>query len=127
MRERFNQLGLLAVIAVIVYGSLSSGTNVAASGGGFPLHFVAYFVLAAAFLVNFHDTTRGHLEAIAASGFLALGLELVQAFLPMRTFSLMDFGVSFVGATLITLDHHLDAVTWFVSFEDRLIERLFVE
>jgi VanZ family protein len=122
MRETLNRLGLGLTILVIVYGSLASGSS-PVSAGGLPIHFVAYFILASAFLVNFHDTTRGHIEAILAAGLLALGIEAVQAFIPYRSFSLIDFGVSFAGASLITLDHHLGLVTKFVSLEDELIER----
>lgn len=122
MRETLNRIGLVAVISVIIYGSLASGSSLV-SAGGLPIHFFAYFVLASAFLVNFHDTKRGHLEAILAAGLLALGIEGVQAFIPYRTFSLIDFGVSFAGASIITLDHHLGLVTRLVQFEDELIER----
>lgn len=125
MRERINQIGLITVIAVIGYGSLTAGTPV--SAGGLPIHFLAYFVLASAFLVNFHDTKKGHLEAMIASGVIALGLEVIQSFLAFRTFSLIDFAVSFAGASLITLDHHIGAVTWFVELEDRLLEEFLLQ
>lgn len=124
MRERINQIGLATVISVIGYGSLTAGTPV--SAGGLPIHFIAYFVLASAFLVNFHDTKKGHLEAMFASGAIALSLEVIQAFLSFRTFSMIDFAVSFAGASLITLDHHLGAVTWFVEIEDRVLEEFFM-
>ena len=124
MRERINQIGLIATIAVIGYGSLTAGTPV--SAGGLPIHFIAYFFLASAFLVNFHDTKKGHLEAMIASGGIALGLEIFQAFLAFRTFSLIDFAVSFAGASVITLDHHMGAVTWFVEIEDRVLEEFFI-
>lgn len=122
MRETLNRLGLFSLVALIAYGSLASGSSPVAAGG-LPVHFFAYFVLASAFLVNFHDTRKGHLEAILAAGLVALGIEAVQAFVPYRTFSLIDFGVSFAGASLITLDHHLGLVTWFVEFEDDVLER----
>lgn len=124
MREKINQLGLIITILTIGYGSLTAGTPV--SAGGLPLHFIAYFVLASAFLVNFHDTKRGHLEAMIASGTVALGLELIQFFLAFRTFSLIDFAVSFAGASLITLDHHLGTVTRFIELEDRILEEFFL-
>jgi len=122
MRETLNRLGLFFLVALITYGSISPGYS-PVSAGGFPVHAVAYFVLASAFLVNFHDTKKGHLEAILAAGFLALGIEAVQAFIPYRSFSLIDFGVSFAGASLVTLDHHVGLFTKFVEFEDRAIER----
>jgi VanZ family protein len=122
MRETLNRLGLLFLIALISYGSLSSGSS-PVSAGGLPIHFVAYFVLSSAFILNFHDTERGHLEAMLSAGLVALGIEVVQAFLPYRSFSLIDFAVSFAGASLITLDHHIGLVTRFVEFEDRVIER----
>ena len=122
MRETLNRLGLFSLIAVIVYGSLASGSS-PVSAGGLPIHFIAYFVLSTAFLVNFHDTKRGHLEAILSAGLLALGIEAVQAFVPYRSFSMIDFAVSFAGASVITLDHHLGLVTKFVAVEDELIER----
>ncbi|MFB6174947.1 MAG: VanZ family protein [Candidatus Nanohalobium sp.] len=123
MRKQLNLFGLLAVLAVIAYGSFTAG---ALSEGGPLLHFIAYFVLAAAFLVNFQDTEKGHIEAILASGLVAMIIELIQAPIPYRTFSLMDFGVSLAGSTVITLDHHLGLVTRFVELEDDLIERFLV-
>ena len=123
MRENLNRLGLLGLIAVITYGSLASGKS-PVSAGGLPIHFAAYFVLAAAFFVNFHDTRKGHIESILAAGLIALGIEILQLFLPYRTFSVTDFAVSFAGASVITLDHHLGLVTRFISFEDRIIEQL---
>lgn len=85
---------------------------------------IAYFVLAGALLVNFHDTRKGHAEAVVAAGAIAISMEAVQIFLPYRSFSLMDFFVSLSGASLVLLDHHIDAVTWFVRAEDRVLERL---
>ena len=122
MRETLNKLGLYFLIALITYGSISPGSS-PVSAGGFPVHALAYFVLASAFLVNLHDTKKGHLKAILAAGFLALGIEVVQAVLPYRSFSLIDFGVSFAGASLVTLDHHVGLFTKLVEFEDRAIER----
>ncbi len=122
MRETLNRIGLFFLVALIVYGSFASGSS-PVSAGGLPVHFIAYFVLATAFLVNFHDTRQGHLEAILSAGLLALVIEAAQAFVPYRTFSLIDFAVSFAGASVITLDHHLGLVTRFVEFEDKLIER----
>jgi VanZ family protein len=122
MRKTLNRIGLFTLVALISYGSLASGSS-PVSAGGLPIHFVAYFVLSTAFLVNFHDTKRGHLEAILSAGLLALGIEAVQAFLPYRSYSMIDFAVSFAGASVITLDHHLGLVTKFVAVEDELIER----
>jgi VanZ family protein len=121
MRKTLNRIGLFTLVALISYGSLASGSS-PVSAGGLPIHFVAYFVLSTAFLVNFHDTKRGHLEAILSAGLLALGIEAVQAFLPYRSYSMIDFAVSFAGASVITLDHHLTLVTKFVALEDELIE-----
>lgn len=125
MRETLNRVGLFTLIAVITYGSLGSGAS-PVSAKGLPIHFITYFVLATAFLVNFHDTKKGHLEAILSAGLLALGIEAIQFFLPYRSFSLLDFAVSFAGASIITLDHHLGLVTRFVSFEDKLVEKFLV-
>ncbi len=127
MRQKLNLAGLVFTVSLIVAGSITGASQVPVAGlptGGALMHLTAYFVLAAAFLVNFHDTRRGHLEAIIASGGLALGLEMIQLFLPYRSFSLIDFGVSFAGASLVTLDHHIDLVTDFVELEDKVIEKL---
>lgn len=125
MRETLNRISLFTLITLITYGSLASG-NSPVSAGGLPIHFIAYFILSTAFLINFHDTKKGHMEAILSAGLLALGIEIIQAFIPYRSFSSIDFALSFAGASLIALDHQLGVVTKFVSFEDRIIERFLV-
>lgn len=120
MREKLNLLGLTATVSLIVYGSLSSGGP--ATAGGLPLHFIAYFVLASAFLVVFHDTEKGHIEAVIASSALALILELLQWNLPYRTFSTTDFFISAFGASLIILDHKIGIITELVNLEDKIIQ-----
>lgn len=125
MRETLNGIGLFTLISLITYGSLTSGNN-PVGAGGFSIHFLAYFILSITFLVYFHDTRKGHVEAILSAGLLALGIEVVQFFIPYRSFSLADFAVSFAGASVITLDHHLGLVTRFVHFEDRMVERFLI-
>ena len=125
MRATVNRLGLFTLMALITYGSLASGSS-PVSAGGLPIHFIAYFVLASAFLLNFEDTGKGHLEAILSAGLLALGIEAVQLFVPYRSFSMIDFAVSFAGASVVTLDRHVGLVTKFISFEDRMIEKFLI-
>ncbi len=124
MRKKLNLLGLAAVISIVTYFSIRPLPGTSSGGTGLlPLHFMAYFVLAAAFLVNFYDTTKGHIEAVSAAFFFGLLLELMQLNIPSRYFSFQDIGMNLVGASLVLLDHRLSIVTELVEVEDRVIEK----
>lgn len=87
------------------------------------LHATGYFLLAGALMLHFHDTGKGHVEAVATAAGLGLLLEAVQFYLPYRIFSPEDVIVNAAGASLVILDHRSRAVTEIVRIEDRLIER----
>jgi len=122
MRQKLNILGLTATASLIIYGSITSGRPI--TRGGLPLHFIAYFVLATAFLVVFHDTEKGHIEAVIASSALALTLELIQWNLPYRTFSITDFITSALGASTVILDCRIGLISELVKLEDKMIETI---
>lgn len=127
MRQRLNQLLLgIGTVGIVFFSVIDPGTGArSVLTPVAPLaHLVAYFCLAAGVLVVLHDTRRGHAEAILAAAVFGLGMELVQGWLPYRTFGWDDVAVNAIGASLILLDHHLDAATWFIEQEDRFIERL---
>ncbi|MFB6203748.1 MAG: VanZ family protein [Candidatus Nanohaloarchaea archaeon] len=126
MRKRINQAAVLTTAGVIAGLSLTRVSGAAGNSTGlFPvLHFLAYFGLAASLLVYFHDTERGHLEAFLAAAGFGLLLELVQSFLPYRSFSLLDITANLAGAAVVMLDHRSRAVTAVVRCEDRLIEKI---
>jgi len=127
MRQRINQillgLGMLTITLLsLIDPAVSGGSSLSMYA---PLtHLMAYFCVAAGLLVVFHDTPQSHLEAILAAAAFGFVLELVQGWLPWRYFGWGDILVNTLGASLILLDHHLDAATWFINREDALIERL---
>lgn len=125
MRQRLNLATVLTVMAVIGYYSLIPYSG---SGGGFttPLlkHLAAYFVLAAALMVYFHDTRKGHTEAVLVAGLFGLSMEIVQNFLPIRSFGFKDILVNFAGASIVMLDHRSKIVTTIVRLEDEMIEQV---
>jgi VanZ family protein len=122
VRKKLNLLGLAAVISIVTYFSVRPlpGTS---GGSIIPLHLIAYFVLAAAFLINFHDTTKGHIEAVSAAFLFGFFLELVQLNFPSRHFSLHDLVMNFLGASIIMLNHRVEIVSKAVELEDRMIRR----
>jgi VanZ family protein len=124
VRKKLNLLGLATVISIVTYFSIRPLPGTSSGGASIiPLHLIAYFVLAAAFLVNFHDTTRGHIEAVSAAFVFGLLLEMMQLNLPSRYFSFHDMGMNLLGASIILLDHRIGVVTELVEVEDRLIEK----
>lgn len=123
MREKFNLLLLAAVASTITYFSVVSIEASGAPGGTFSfLHLSAYFGLAAAFLLKFHDTDRGHLEAFLAAGMFGLAIEIIQYGIPYRAFTLQDVGINFLGASVVLLDQRVKLVTEIVAMEDRVLE-----
>ena len=125
MRKYVNEVGLIAVLGIICYFSLSTGSSVVSSGSSFiPMHGVAYFVLAAGFLVNFHDTTKGHFEAVLLAFLFGVLMEFMQTQVPGRVFSLRDMGMNLLGASIVLLDHRVRIVSEFVTLEDRMIEAM---
>lgn len=125
MRKRLN-LGLVVIIAgAITFFSLTPGGG--QYGGTSAVtelyHAVAYFALAAALLLYFHDTTKGHVEAVMVAVLFGTGIELTQAFLPSRFFSLADIAMNTMGASVIFLDHRSRIVTHVINTEERLLER----
>lgn len=127
MRRRVNQAVLLGVAATIVAGSVARfpGGPGGDAASLFPvLHVAAYFALAAALLLVFHDTPRGHVEAVTVAVAFGVAMEGVQLVVPHRTFAVSDMAVNAAGASLVLLDHHVDAVHRVVAWEDRLLARL---
>ena len=124
MRKKLNLLGLAAVISIVTYFSIRPLPGTSSGGASIiPLHLIAYFVLAAAFLVNFHDTTKGHIEAVSVAFFFGLLLELMQLNLPSRYFSFHDIGMNLLGASIVLLDQRIGVLTEFVEVEERVIEK----
>lgn len=127
MRARLNQ-ALLGVVGVaILAGSVAPLAGAAGGSAGrlSPLlHLAAYFMLAAALLLVFHDTPRGHVEAVAVAVLFGVGMELVQSMLPYRTAAVGDVLVNAVGASVVLLDHRVGLVHRVVAWEDRLIDRV---
>ncbi|WEL19151.1 VanZ family protein [Candidatus Nanohalococcus occultus] len=126
MRTKINAAFLLAVAATITYFSTVSLNSSGAPSGTFSLlHLTAYFGLSAAFLLYFHDTRRGHLEAVLAAGAFGLGIELIQSTIPYRSFSFEDIAVNFLGASIVLLDHRIGAVSKAIEVEDKILEEFF--
>lgn len=125
MREKLN-LGLAAAaFATVAYMSFRSSTGAPPAGGqGFRLllHGFAYFGLAAASLLYFHDTDRGVVEAFVAAVAFGTAIELLQGQVPYRYFSWADIAANTAGASLVLLDHRVEAVTAAIELEDRAIE-----
>ncbi len=125
MRRRLN---FALVVAITTTISVLSLVNPGEPGRGVSmlapvLHAAGYFLLAGALMLHFHDTDKGHLEAVGTAAGLGLLLEAVQFYLPYRIFSPEDVIVNAAGASLVVLDHRSEAVTRVVRIEDRLIER----
>lgn len=114
-----------AVTAVILWGSLRP-TSVAPSTGtgssALVLHVAAYFALAGALVLYFHDTGKGLLEAALTAVIFGLAIELVQSTMQSRFFSTVDIAANAAGASLVLLDHRVNLVTEIVELEDRAIE-----
>lgn len=125
MRQKLNLAGVALIGAVILRRSTITYSGGAGGGGAHLtvlLHFLAYFGLAAALLVFFHDTQRGILESVLVASLFGLAVEIIQLQVPTRFFSLKDIATNVAGASLVLLDHRIDAVTEVVRLEDRVIE-----
>lgn len=114
---------MLLVASIITYFSVVSLDSSATGRFSFSfLHLAAYFGLSAAFLVYFHDTQKGHLEAVLAAGLFGLGIEILQYGIPYRAFTFQDVAVNFIGASIVLLDHRIKLVTEIVAVEDKILE-----
>lgn len=125
MRQKLNLAIVISIFVSITYLSLrpvpsSLGNNVNFSF----LHILAYFFLAGALLVYFHDTEKGHLEAIMVAGIIGIGIELLQTQIPYRTYATLDVVSNLIGASLVFLDHRSRIVTRIIEMEDRFLERI---
>ena len=123
MRRKLNFLGLLLVSGVIVYGSFSPAPKGNPSTGFIPVHFAAYSVLAAAFLLNLHDRDSAYIEAFLAASLFGLGIEIIQATIPYRFFGWNDILLNLLGAGVVLVDKPINLTDNFISFQDYVIER----
>ncbi len=128
MRQRLNGLTVLTIAGVITYYSIRPVPTGPYEPSGFSYmpyvyHVVAYVVLAAALLLYFHDTRKGHIEAVMAAAVFGAVIETVQYGLPSRYFSIADMTVNLAGAALVMLDHRSVVVTQVIQTEDRLLEQ----
>lgn len=128
MRSYLNLGIVLSVAGVIAYYSLapvpSGPYDTTVIDLTLVYHFAAYFGLAAALLLYFHDTTKGHVEAMLVAALFGASLELTQLQLPSRYFSLTDMGINLLGASLIFLDHRSRLVTRIIRIEDSILATL---
>lgn len=128
MQRRLN-LALVLVIAALItyYSTRPLPAGLYASGVDFTLfyHGTAYFLLAGALLLYFHDTTTGHVEAVLFAAAFGAILELIQYGLPTRFFSFADMAINTLGASLILLDHRARIVSQIIAWEDTLLETIF--
>lgn len=127
MRDALNLALAGAVAAAIATLSLAPVEGAAAPAPAFLpylAHLAAYFLLAGALLLYFHDTPHGHVEAVVVAALAGAAVELGQAGVPGRTASLLDAAVNLAGASMILLDHRSRAVTRIVTAEDRMLARL---
>lgn len=128
MRQRVNAMIVGGTATLIAFYSIRPLPTTYDTGGVIPpavlYHAAAYFVFASALLLYFHDTPRGHIEAILAAVMFGIVLESVQLFLPGRLFSLVDITANTLGASIIVLDHRSRLVTRVIATEDRLLDRV---
>ena len=120
MRKTVNLTALTLIGLTVAYFSLNSTGFLGLPS--LPLHLTGYFLLAGAALINFHNTTKGHLEAIATAFIFGLLLELLQTQIPSRTFSIIDLAVNLTGASLILVETRFKTVHRFIELEDKIIE-----
>lgn len=127
MRQRLNLALVLGIAATIFYFSVRP-IPAPAYDAGFNTtllyHAAAYFAFAAALLLYFHDTPRGHVEAILTATLFGATMELLQFFITNRVFSVIDITANTLGAGLVLLDHRSRLVTSVIATEDRMIDRL---
>ncbi|MCJ7429173.1 MAG: VanZ family protein [Candidatus Nanohaloarchaeota archaeon QJJ-5] len=130
MRHRLNQLLVVGLLCVIVVLSLipvappQPGTAPTIPWSML-FHAGMYFLLAGSLLLVFHDTPRGHLEAIAVAAGIGLILEMIQYQLPFRTFAIKDAVLNTAGAGLIVFDHQSTVVETIIEMEDSFLERFY--
>lgn len=128
MRQQINLGIVLVTAAAITYYSVRplpigpyepSGISIT-----YLYHGVAYFFLAGALLLYFHDTPRGHVEAVLIASLFGAIIELLQYGVPGRYFSIVDLLVNTAGAALILLDHRVTFITVIIHAEDQILERI---
>lgn len=128
MRQRLNLALVVGIATTIFYFSVRPIPAPTYDAGGLNAalvyHAAAYFVLAAALLLYFHDTPRGHVEAILTAALFGIAMESAQLFLPNRLFSPVDILVNGMGASIVLLDHRSRLVTTVIELEDRMIDRV---
>ena len=121
MRKYINFTALIAVAATVAYFSLNTTGFFGLPSP--PLHFTGYFLLAGAALINFHNTTKGHLEAVTAAFIFGAIIEIVQSQIPSRTLSMTDMAVNLAGASLIMIETRFKTVHKIIELEDKTIEK----
>jgi VanZ family protein len=124
LRRKLNLLGLVAVSAFIAYKSLSPVQKGSSAAGFLSLHFIAYAILAGAFLVNFHDREWMYLGAFSAAFLFGFGIELIQSTLSYRFFGLKDVLMNLLGASVVFLDRPLNLTDDVISLQDFLIDTM---
>lgn len=131
MRQKIN-LSIVILMGVIIgYLSLTSNPPIdesVASNSLIPLsilgHFFMYFLLAGSLLTYFHDTTKGHIEAFLVAITFGVLMESLQIYQPDRFFSFKDIFVNCLGASIVFLDHRINAVEKIISLENTLISKI---
>ena len=121
-RKAFNKAVLLASMAVITFFSLSSGVKTPVPA--YLLHFAAYFSLASLLLLVFHDTRYSHLEAFIGAFIFGSMIELVQASVPVRSFSVFDLSVNFAGSLVVLVEARVPVVHRVVELEEEVFSRV---
>ncbi len=89
------------------------------------LHLIGYFLLAGSFLLYFHDSLSGHIEAFILASVAGTALEILQMHLPYRAFSFFDLFINVLGASAVFLDHRVKAASWIIEIEDSALGHLF--
>jgi len=87
----------IAALSVMPY-SKNGAASLKLTGSGMVLHFVAYFVGSALFFWNFRKNTLFSILIPSFTIFLySVVLEIVQLYLPYRTFNPIDIAANGVG------------------------------
>jgi len=114
----------LVVAAVAAIAFLSTASISAPSGSSYIGHLLMYFGLATIFLLYFHYRKHDHIDAVALAGLTGLMFEFMQSGISYRTFSLLDAGANFLGASLVLADRRLPFIHRIISFEEQLIQKI---
>lgn len=129
MRKKVNLAGLIAIFSAITYLSLAqlSTTGSTNSIGILALlfHLGAYFGLAAALSLYFHESKDRYLESVVIAILFGVIMEIGQTQVPGRAFSYIDIGLNSLGASAVLLDIKLGLVSELASLEERVIKLAF--